>query len=68
MKCASKMNLYNIGMLVSIVPSKYRTVSSSISVMVFNLFGYFLSLTLSGYLMQVNLCHIEIVRKSIKLF
>ena len=40
------------GILVSIVPRKHRAVSSSLSLVVFNLFGYCLSLLLSGYLMQ----------------
>lgn len=40
------------GILVSVVPNQFRAVSSSVSIMIFNLFGYFLSLTLSGYLMQ----------------
>ena len=47
------------GILVSIVPNAYRTISSSITVMAFNLFGYFLSLTLSGYLMQLLLIFSE---------
>ena len=33
---------------------RHRPVSSSLSLVVFNLFGYFLSLVLSGYLMQVR--------------
>eukprot|EP01035_Chromulina_nebulosa_P017933 gene17933-23555_t len=41
------------GMLVSIVPRRYRPLSSSISLVVFNLFGYSASLLLSGYLMQI---------------
>jgi MFS family permease len=43
------------GILVTVVPPEYRAVSSSVAVMVFNLFGYFMSLTLSGYLMQILL-------------
>jgi hypothetical protein len=42
------------GIVVSIVPRRHRPVSSSLSLVVFNLFGYFLSLVLSGYLMQVR--------------
>jgi len=41
------------GIIVSIVPRRHRPVSSSLSLVVFNLFGYFLSLVLSGFLMQV---------------
>ena len=41
------------GIVVSIVPRRHRPVSSSLSLVVFNLFGYFMSLVLSGYLMQV---------------
>jgi hypothetical protein len=44
------------GIVVSIVPRRHRPVSSSLSLVVFNLFGYFLSLVLSGYLMQVRTC------------
>ena len=50
------------GIIVSIVPRRHRPVSSSLSLVVFNLFGYCLSLLLSGYLMQTlnsyssNLC------------
>jgi len=40
------------GIIVSIVPRRHRPVSSSLSLVVFNLFGYCLSLLLSGYLMQ----------------
>ena len=41
------------GILVSIIPKKYRPLSSSVSLVVFNMFGYFASLILSGLLMQV---------------
>lgn len=41
------------GIAVSVVPRAYRAYSSSISLIVFNLFGYFLSVSLSGFLMQV---------------
>jgi MFS transporter, Spinster family, sphingosine-1-phosphate transporter len=41
------------GMLVSVVPRQYRPVSSSLSIFIFNIFGYSFSLFLSGYLMQV---------------
>ena len=50
--CISCLN-YS-GIVVSIVPRRHRPVSSSLSLVVFNLFGYFLSLVLSGYLMQVR--------------
>lgn len=40
------------GILVSIVPRDFRPLSSSVSMMVFNMFGYFSSLVLSGYLME----------------
>ena len=43
------------GIVVSVVPRKFRTVSSSCSLVFFNLFGYFLSSVLSGFLMQVNI-------------
>jgi MFS transporter, Spinster family, sphingosine-1-phosphate transporter len=42
------------GMLVSVVPRQYRPVSSSLSIFIFNIFGYSFSLFLSGYLMQVR--------------
>ena len=42
------------GILVSIVPRAHRTTSSSLSLVIFNMFGYFLSLILSGYLMEVS--------------
>lgn len=42
------------GIIVSIVPHKFRTVSSSFSLMTFNIFGYFLSLCVSGYIMEVR--------------
>lgn len=42
------------GIIVSIVPRHSRPVSSSLSLVIFNLFGYFLSLVLSGLLMQVK--------------
>jgi MFS family permease len=41
------------GIIVSIVPSKHRAMASSISLVVFNLFGYFLSSVLSGYVMEI---------------
>lgn len=41
------------GIVVSIVPKAYRAVSSSMNLMIFNIFGYFLSLSLSGYFMQL---------------
>lgn len=47
------------GIIVSIVPRAYRATSSSLSLVVFNMFGYFLSLLLSGYLMQVSLQEID---------
>lgn len=40
------------GILVSMVPRSYRPLSSSLSMMVFNMCGYFASLVVSGYLMQ----------------
>lgn len=40
------------GILVSIIPRSYRPTSSALALMVFNMFGYSLSLLLSGYLMQ----------------
>jgi hypothetical protein len=43
------------GIIVSIVPRSYRHISSSIAMIVFNLFGYFMSLVLSGMLMQVTI-------------
>lgn len=43
------------GMIVSIVPREYRPTSASLSMVVFNLFGYCMALLLSGYLMQVSL-------------
>ena len=42
------------GIIVSIVPRNHRHISSSIAMVVFNLFGYFMSLVLSGLLMQVD--------------
>ena len=41
------------GIVVSIIPRAYRPTSSSLALMVFNMFGYFMSLLLSGMLMQV---------------
>lgn len=41
------------GILVSIVPRKQRPISSSLCLLTFNLFGYFLSVVLSGLLMQI---------------
>ena len=43
------------GILMAIVPNQYKTVASGANLMIFNLFGYFLSLTLSGLLMQLLL-------------
>lgn len=40
------------GILVSIVPREYRPLSSSVSMVVFNMLGYFASLIVSGYLME----------------
>ena len=40
------------GIIVSIVPKRHRPTSSSLSLIIFNLFGYFLSLFSSGLLMQ----------------
>ena len=42
------------GIIVSIIPRSYRPISSSLALVVFNMFGYFLSLLLSGALMQVT--------------
>jgi hypothetical protein len=42
------------GILVSMVPRSHRTTSSSLSLVIFNMFGYFLSLILSGFLMEVS--------------
>ena len=42
------------GIVVSIIPRPYRPTSSSLALMVFNMFGYFMSLVLSGALMQVR--------------
>ena len=41
------------GILLSVVPHDYRTVSSSFTLMTCNIFGYFLSLCISGFIMQV---------------
>ena len=41
------------GMVVSVVPRRLRAVSASLSLAIFNLGGYCLSLVLSGYIMQV---------------
>ena len=43
------------GIIVAIVPNQYKAVASGANLMIFNLFGYFLSLTLSGLLMQILL-------------
>jgi len=40
------------GIVVSVVPRRHRTVSSSVSLVVYNMFGYCLSLVLSGYFME----------------
>jgi MFS family permease len=45
------------GIAVSVVPRPLRAYSSSISLVIFNLFGYFLSVALSGSLMQVATLH-----------
>ena len=45
---------HSVGIIVSIVPRRHRPVSSSLSLVVFNLLGYFFSLVLSGYLMQAR--------------
>lgn len=50
------------GILVSIVPRYHRPTSTSLSLVVFNMFGYCLSLVLSGYLMQVSRGHHYVVR------
>lgn len=42
------------GIVVSVVPRRNRPISSSLSLVIFNFFGYFLSLVLSGLLMQVS--------------
>ena len=42
------------GIVVSIIPRAFRPTSSSLALVVFNMFGYFMSLLLSGYLMQVR--------------
>jgi MFS family permease len=42
------------GIIVSIVPRNHRHISSSVAMVVFNMFGYFMSLVLSGVLMQVR--------------
>jgi MFS family permease len=42
------------GIVVSIIPRASRPTSSALALVVFNMFGYFLSLLLSGYLMQVS--------------
>lgn len=40
------------GILINIVPKDFRPISSSLSLVVFNSFGYCLSLVLSGWFMQ----------------
>lgn len=42
------------GILLSIVPHQYKTISSSFTLMTCNIFGYFLSLCISGYIMEVS--------------
>lgn len=42
------------GIVVSIIPRAYRPLSSALALMVFNMFGYFMSLLLTGFLMQVR--------------
>ena len=41
------------GIVLSIVPDQLRPTASSLNLMIFNFFGYFLSLTLSGWMMQL---------------
>mmetsp|Transcript_25537 Transcript_25537/g.42813 ORF Transcript_25537/g.42813 Transcript_25537/m.42813 type:complete len:1106 (-) Transcript_25537:8-3325(-) len=41
------------GIIVSIIPRSYRPTSSSLALVVFNMFGYSFSLLLSGYLMEI---------------
>ncbi|GMI09137.1 hypothetical protein TrLO_g12364 [Triparma laevis f. longispina] len=41
------------GVAVSVIPRQFRPISSSVSLVVFNLFGYSLSLILSGAIMQI---------------
>ena len=41
------------GVAVSCIPRQFRPISSSVSLVVFNLFGYSLSLILSGAIMQI---------------
>jgi hypothetical protein len=43
------------GIVVSIIPRAHRPTSSALAIVVFNMFGYFLSLLLSGALMQVSI-------------
>ena len=43
------------GIIISIVPDQYKTVACGANLMIFNLFGYFLSSTLSGSFMQLLL-------------
>jgi hypothetical protein len=45
------------GIIVAIVPRRHRPVSSSFALVVFNFFGYFLSLVSSGFMMQVSHSH-----------
>lgn len=45
------------GILVSIVPRFHRSISASVSIVVFNMCGYCLSLVLSGYLMEFLQVH-----------
>lgn len=42
------------GILVSIVPRRLRPLASALCIVVINLFGYFLSLVLTGLLMDVS--------------
>ena len=41
------------GVAVSVIPRSLRPISSSVSLVIFNLFGYSLSLILSGTIMQI---------------
>nr|CCA24186.1 Major Facilitator Superfamily (MFS) putative [Albugo laibachii Nc14] len=43
------------GIFISVVPARYRALASSLSVMIFNLFGYSLSPYLTGWIMEAVL-------------
>ncbi|KAL0592635.1 hypothetical protein ABG067_000199 [Albugo candida] len=43
------------GIFISVVPPQYRALASSLSVMIFNLFGYSLSPYLTGWIMEAML-------------